>query len=179
MPPLPEPETRPEAESPSSGLSDEAECPPPAGAAAIDVQVADEQSKLAIQEGRVRDAVRAALADASVEAAQVSVALVSDETIHRVNHEYLRHDYPTDVISFTLSEPGEPLQGEVVVSTDTAASNAAEFGRTPVDETLLYVVHGTLHLVGYEDKEPEAAAEMRLAESRVLGALGVTEPQPG
>ncbi len=121
----------------------------------------------------------AVLAGASVDSAEVSVALVDDETIHRINREYLSHDYPTDVISFTFSEPGERLQGEVVVSTDTAAANAEEFGRTPVDEALLYVVHGTLHLVGYRDKAPEEAAEMRVAEARVLNALGATEPLTG
>jgi probable rRNA maturation factor len=65
------------------------------------------------------------------------------------------------------------LEGEIIVSVDTARQNAAEAGWSSDDELLLYVIHGTLHLAGYLDKSPDDYAEMRAAEAAVLDRLGV------
>ena len=63
---------------------------------------------------------RAILADAGISTGMVSVAVVDDPAIHRLNREFLQHDYPTDVLSFLLERDGEHLEGEVIVSSDTA-----------------------------------------------------------
>jgi probable rRNA maturation factor len=103
----------------------------------------------------------------------VSVAIVDDPTIHRLNRQFLEHDYPTDVLSFALAEPPR-VEGEIIASIDTARREAAEAGWAPEDELLLYAVHGALHLVGYRDKTSAEAAVMRTAERSVLARLGVT-----
>ena len=72
-----------------------------------------------------------------------------------------------EVLFFTL------LEGEIILSADTAASAAAEHGTTAAAEQLLYVIHGTLHLVGYGDKSPEEADAMRAAEARYLQQFGM------
>ena len=103
----------------------------------------------------------------------VSVAVVDDPAIHRLNREFLQHDYPTDVLSFLLEREGDQLEGEVIVSSDTAVRSAAQYGWTPENELLLYVIHGTLHLVGYDDLQPELLAEMRRHEQHYLGHFGL------
>ena len=93
-----------------------------------------------------------------------------------LNKQYLDHDYETDVLSFVLQhddQTGE-LEGQLIVSTDTAEKMASELGGTMEQELLLYVVHGTLHLVGYNDKDPADAQEMRDAERRYLESVGLT-----
>lgn len=101
----------------------------------------------------------------------LSVVLVDDPEMHALNRQYLAHDYPTDVLSFPLGT--RPLVGEVVCSVDTALREARARGHPAADELLLYLVHGSLHLLGYDDHDPGARRRMRAAERRWLRALGV------
>lgn len=127
-----------------------------------------------VDEERIRAAVAAAFPGGLYQSAAVSVAVVDDPAIHQINREYLQHDYPTDVLSFALfDEPPMRLEGQIVVSADTAKVGAVEAGWSAGDELLLYIVHGTLHLVGYDDHDPSAAAAMLAAEAAALDALGV------
>ena len=134
----------------------------------IQVAITNEQTAVAVDEERLRAAVRAVLEDAGRTSAEISVAVVDDSTIHHLNRKYLDHDYATDVLSFLLDDDQDHLAGDVVVSGDTALAVAESFAWHAVDELLLYVVHGTLHLVGYDDKTPEAVAHMRTQETNVL-----------
>jgi probable rRNA maturation factor len=95
---------------------------------------------------------------------KVVVALVDDETIARLHRQFLDVEGPTDVLSFP--------HGEIVVSGDTARREARARGVDPVAELVLYVVHGALHLAGFDDKRPKDRARMRAEERKVLGALG-------
>src|SRR5947209_17588936 len=90
--------------------------------------------------------------------------------MHRLNRQYLQHDYPTDVLSFVLDQDAraKSLDGQIIVSSDYAAREAPRYGWTVDDELLLYVIHGTLHLVGHDDTTTEAKAAMRQAEARYL-----------
>ncbi|MEM9186397.1 MAG: rRNA maturation RNase YbeY [Planctomycetota bacterium] len=143
----------------------------------MDISVTNEQNLLPVDTTRLASAARGVLHEAG-RRGTLSIAVVDDPTIHRLNAEFLRHDYATDVLSFALEDDGERLEGEVIVSAQTAIANAAEYGWTAADELLLYVVHGVLHLVGYRDKSDADASEMRVAEQRSLAALGVTLPSP-
>ncbi len=134
----------------------------------IQIAITNQQSTLALDEDRLREAIRAVLEDAGRASAEISLAVVDDPTIHELNRKYLNHDYATDVLSFLLEDDQNHLVGDVVASAATAAAAAERFAWTPADELLLYAVHGTLHLVGYDDKTPQAAAEMRTQEARVL-----------
>ena len=147
-----------------------------AGAGAQAIDLADLQEALPIDgdaAGRIRAAAASALRGAG-SPKTVSIALVDDARIHQLNRQFLQHDYPTDVIAFPLDDGmgDEPLLGEVVVSTETAMREAAERGRAPLDEVLLYVVHGVLHLLGYDDHEESDREEMRRKEAETLGACG-------
>lgn len=140
------------------------------GAAQVQVALADEQSALVVDRQALVDAVRTVLAGEDIASAQISVAIVDDATIHAVNREFLAHDYATDVLSFVLSEPEEPLEGEIVASAETALATARRLGVDPARELLLYVVHGALHLAGYDDVNPASRAVMRRRESYYLEA---------
>jgi hypothetical protein len=81
------------------------------------------------------------------------------------------------VISFPLSSPDDPiLAGELVVSAELAVLMAAEDGVEPRDELALYIVHGLLHLCGYDDSNESDAAEMRRREAEILAESGYSNP---
>ena len=140
------------------------------------IAVNNAQERWPVDRRRIREAVRAILAGEGFASGEVSIAVVDDPTIHRLNRQFLDHDYPTDVLSFLLgqSEDGRSLEGEVIVSADTAAQSAEQFGWRPEDELLLYVIHGTLHLTGYDDLAPEPQARMRDRERHYLARFDLT-----
>lgn len=140
----------------------------------IKVEIADEQDAHVITYERLLTAVRAILTDAGYTAGEVSIAIVTDAEMHEYNRQYLQHDYPTDVLSFVLEEDETRLIGQLIVSADYAAREAPTFGWTTDDELLLYTIHGALHLVGYDDQEPELKAEMREQEKIYLARFGLT-----
>lgn len=98
------------------------------------------------------------------ELCELSVALVDDNAIAAINRQFLNHAGPTDVISFDL---GDGL-GEIVVSAERAVLVARQLRRRPQDELALYLVHGLLHLAGFDDRTPAQRRAMRAAERRVL-----------
>lgn len=125
---------------------------------------------------RLRRAVEQTLGAEHVAHAEVSLAIVDDGTMAELNLRYLQHEGPTDVLSFRLDtdDPGaeqQRLEGEIIVSADTGRRGAARSGWTLDDELLLYVIHGALHLVGYDDATPEDRGRMRAAERRRLAAF--------
>ncbi len=123
----------------------------------------------------VRDAVIAAAASQGFTGGVIGVLVTDDATIHEINREHLQHDYPTDVISFAYGVDGTRVEGELVVSLETAQREAAELGWTILNELLLYVVHGTLHIGGLDDRSESARCEMRRAEQLVLQSLSIDD----
>ena len=102
----------------------------------------------------------------------ISIALVDNDTIHRLNRLHLGHDWPTDVITFPLSGPDEHgISGELVISTEMAVATAREMGSEPRQELALYLVHGVLHLCGYDDSNEADAAAMNRRQSELLAAV--------
>ena len=138
------------------------------------VDVADEQSIVPVDTAFLAAAVRAVLEGEGVDRATLSIAVVDDAQMCELHARYLGHDEPTDVLSFPLSSAGEPLEGEVVVSAETAARRAPEFGSTAAAEIVLYVIHGTLHLSGYDDHDEKSRRTMREREKHYLARLGLS-----
>jgi probable rRNA maturation factor len=138
------------------------------------IEIADEQT-FPLDPDPLIAAVERILTDHRIDRSEVSIALVDDQAIRTLNKQYLGHDYETDVISFVLDYDEENgwLNGQLIVSSETADRVARELGASRQDELLLYVVHGSLHLVGYDDQEPADAVEMREAEKRYLQVFGV------
>jgi probable rRNA maturation factor len=120
----------------------------------------------------LREVAKAVLAGEGVTTAAVSLALVDDVTIHRLNKQFLHHDEPTDVLTFPLSTADtKSLEGEVVIGVEVARRQAAERGHVVRAELALYVIHGLLHLCGYDDTTRAAARRMRDRERHYLHLL--------
>src|SRR6202022_1392951 len=106
--------------------------------------------------------------------ADISLAFVDSPTIHQLNRRYLQHDEPTDVLSFPLGEFGaRGLAGELVVGAEVAQAQAADRGHDVQAELALYVIHGLLHICGYDDKSAGPEKEMRERERHHLRRLGL------
>jgi probable rRNA maturation factor len=143
----------------------------------IEVEISDTQSHLRIEQAALRALVQRVLHFEGCSRASISIAIVDDEAIQRLNRTHLGHDWPTDVITFPLSGPDEPaLTGELVVSAETACAMAREHCMGPASELALYVVHGLLHLCGYDDRDEAAAATMQKRQREALAAAGVSSP---
>lgn len=101
--------------------------------------------------------------------------IVSDPRIKTLNRKYLKHNYATDVLAFNLTSSclgrSRGLCGEVIVSADTARRQSKVFGMTVADELLLYIIHGILHLLGFDDHSAKDITRMRAKEKAVLARL--------
>jgi probable rRNA maturation factor len=138
----------------------------------ITLAIANRQKKLPLDRRRMRRAVEAILCDAGIEDAQISIAVVDDAAIARLHERFLGDPEPTDVLSFLFDRSEEGLEGEIVVSADTARAVAPRFDATADEELLRYVIHGALHLVGYDDATPRSRAIMRKQERKHLTQSG-------
>lgn len=119
---------------------------------------------------RLRRTARGALRALGVADHEVSLTLVGDRRIRALNARYRGVRRRTDVLAFPLDGPA-PLLGEVVVSVETARRQAGRLGHSLVEELDLLVVHGLLHLVGYDDRDPGEARLMHAREIEILSRL--------
>lgn len=126
-----------------------------------------------IKTAPIRRAIETTLAGEKRADAEVSVLIAGDARIRKLNRQYRGIDSPTDVLAFAMGD-GEfadlhpQLLGDVVISADTAGRQAEKAGRGLTEELRLLAVHGTLHLLGYDDETPAERARMRRRERRYL-----------
>ena len=135
--------------------------------------VIDDHISSPIDDELIRIAVATAALDQGFISGSVGVRVTDDATIHAINAQHLGHDYPTDVISFDYGSAGGQIEGELVVSVDTAIARASELGWPAHHELTLYIVHGVLHIAGLNDVDDEDRNSMRAAEARVMKLLGI------
>ena len=100
--------------------------------------------------------------------AEIQYIFCSDDYLLRINKQYLDHDYYTDIITFDLSEPGEPINAEIYISVDRVRDNARSFGTSLKKELHRVIFHGALHLCGYRDKKQQEEQLMRKMEDQYL-----------
>lgn len=130
-------------------------------------------SSRTLDEDLVSNLIRHVLDAENAQLVHVSVVLADHDLVRRLNRSYLEHDYNTDVLSFSLREERDdhgpvPVEGEVYVDLDTAADRHDEFGTSFEHEACRYVVHGLLHLLGYDDAMESEAETMREKEDQYL-----------
>jgi probable rRNA maturation factor len=143
----------------------------------VTIEISDTQRSMTIERDVLSRLASSVLAQEKRDHASVSIALVDNATIHALNRKFLGHDWPTDVISFPLSAADDPvLCGELVISTEMALAQARDVQAEPRDELALYLVHGLLHLCGYDDTTEARAQAMRRREAEVLAAAGYSDP---
>ncbi len=118
-------------------------------------------------------------------AGELSLVLADDALARRLNRDYRRKDAPTNVLAFPASAPGERaaerggaprLLGDVIVAWETSRSEAAALGKPLAHHLAHLVVHGTLHLLGYDHARPAEALRMERLERAALAGLGIPDP---
>lgn len=117
---------------------------------------------------KVREIIASAFLNNKVEFNDINIIFCSDSYLLKINQQYLNHDFYTDVITFNLSEKNEPVIGEIYVSTDRIKENAKSFKISYQNELLRVIIHGVLHLCGYEDKSKLSKEKMRQQENLFL-----------
>jgi probable rRNA maturation factor len=103
--------------------------------------------------------------------AELQYIFCSDGRLLEINRQFLQHDFYTDIITFPLSAPNQPITAEIYISVDRVRENAREFGNSVKKELLRVIFHGALHLCGYKDKTPKEKANMRKQEEVYLRIL--------
>lgn len=141
----------------------------------IDIQV---DSDTLPSDDEVHRWVAAAVADRLAES-EVSVSIVDAETSQRLNGQYRGRDYPTNVLSFPADLPEElglPLLGDLVVCAEVVEREAREQGKTSQAHWAHMLVHGTLHLLGYDHIEDAEAEQMEALETKIITGFGFAPP---
>jgi probable rRNA maturation factor len=134
-----------------------------------------------VDEGRVRRIAQTVLkAEGVTTPYEVSLVFTDSKKVKQLNRDYRRVDEPTDVLafymlpqkgadsSFALPPDGITRLGEVIISYPQAAEQAKEQGHSPEKELALLIIHGILHLLGYDHEEPEEETKMRARERELL-----------
>jgi probable rRNA maturation factor len=148
----------------------------------IDVAVTEPRwAEIAAHEDLIAGAVRQTLAEIGTELAEdaeVSILLCNDAFIAGLNKQYRGRDTATNVLSFPSGDgPDEAhLLGDIVVAFETTAHEAQTLNKTFEDHFTHLVVHGFLHLLGYDHEEDGEAEEMEAVERQVLASLGIEDP---
>jgi len=143
----------------------------------IKVSIASPQHHVPVERGHYRLVVRTVLEGEGIKSAEISLAFVDNATIQRLNRQFLDHDEPTDVLSFPFHKPGT-LEGELIIGAEVALAEARSRGHDVQAELTLYIVHGLLHLCGYDDHTAREAREMRRREGLYLDRLGLPQISP-
>ncbi len=148
----------------------------------LDIDI-DEQFRLVVDEVWMERVVEKALEVGGTEATvELGLVITDDEAVHQLNKKYRGVDEPTDVLSFAFLEDnpdvpfpiapgGLPHLGEIIISYPRAAQQADEMGHALERELALLIVHGVLHVLGYEHLEPEEEGVMKAKEGEILAAL--------
>ena len=100
----------------------------------------------------------------------VTIIFCSDQYILKTNKEFLNHDYYTDIITFDYCE-NRNISGDLLISLETVRSNSEKFNTDFSDELNRVIIHGILHLIGFDDSTPELKANIRKEEDKALEIL--------
>jgi rRNA maturation RNase YbeY len=124
-----------------------------------------------IDKKSVHDAVYRIKRFLKVEIFSLDINFVSVNTITELNKKYLNHNYATDIISFNYSFESNNLDGEILICSETAYDNAKRFKTTYEQEIRRLIIHGLLHLVGFDDGTDLQRKLMRSKENKILAKL--------
>ena len=147
----------------------------------VDVFLANEQDLPLDHDRLTAIAAHALQAEDVDDAAELSILFVTPDHMRRLNSHFAGDNFPTDVLAFPMmdgdhdEEEGGPLLGDVVVCPEVAHRNAERIGHSLDDELAVLVVHGTLHLLGYDHQGPHDKEAMERRQSEILASFRVTQ----
>jgi probable rRNA maturation factor len=142
------------------------------------IAIENRQKKIILDSRRIRRSLKRLMNELGCEDRELSLLLVDDDQIREINRTYLNRDRSTNVISFSMTE-GEfgtinpRLLGDIVLSAETAARDAAAAGIDQMDEVEFLLIHGLLHLIGYEHENttPGESRRMKTRERELFSLL--------
>ena len=138
------------------------------------VTISNRQKTITISVSRLRKLVEFVAAAEGRGIDAVDVAIVDADEIASLNSRYLGKGEVTDVLSFDLSEAGShDISAQIIVCGDVAAEEGSSHGLSAEDELMLYIIHGLLHLMGYDDAEAEQAERMKTRQEELLANFEV------
>ena len=108
------------------------------------------------------------LNDKDQNTATISIILTNDKKLLQLKNQYFQQDVLTDVITFNLEEDGDPIDGEIYISLNQVSENAREFKQDTGRELKRVIIHGCLHLLGYDDQTPKGKKTMTCMEDHYL-----------
>ena len=131
--------------------------------------------RLSVRTNTIRHVAQSVLVQAGYPTAQLSLSLVGKARMRSLNRRYRGRDYPTDVLAFPMESMGEQTEiflGDVVICLPIAIGQASRFGNSADQEILRLLIHGTLHLLGYDhEQSPREAARMQRKERAIVQKL--------
>ncbi|MEK7826660.1 MAG: rRNA maturation RNase YbeY [Thermodesulfobacteriota bacterium] len=141
----------------------------------MSISIQNRQKLLTVDVGRVRRSLKRLLKELGFKDSEVSLLLVDDDQIREINKNYLQRDRPTNVISFAMTEGAfgdvhPEILGDIILSVETAARDAMACDIDFMDEVEFLLIHGLLHLLGYnhEDVESNEAKKMKKLERELF-----------
>ena len=121
-----------------------------------------------IKKSNVHDLIKSLSVELNFLVSNLEINFISGEDIHAMNKSYLKHDYTTDIITFNYSDSLQQIDGEIFISIDDALSNSKKFKVTLSEELVRLVIHGILHLLGYDDQNLTDQKIMKRLENKLL-----------
>jgi len=121
-----------------------------------------------IKKSKVQDLIKSLSVELNFSISNLEINFISGEDIHAINKSYLKHDYTTDIITFNYSDSHQKIDGEIFISIDDALSNSKKFRVTLSEELVRLVIHGILHLLGYDDQNLTDKKIMKRLENKLL-----------
>lgn len=138
----------------------------------IVVEITCDRRGLDVDLDRLRRLGRSICSRFALERATINIAIVGDEAIKKVNADFLNTPEPTDVVSFDLSEETGAKSFEVIINAEEASRQAMQRGHSPEAELALYITHGLLHNLGFDDADRTGSQKMHSTEDEILQQAG-------
>ena len=127
------------------------------------------QDKIAVRPRKIKDLIRRVLrGERAKESGWINICFVNNPLIKKFNAKFLKTNSATDVLAFNLGGGKKIILADIMISTDTAIKQATVFKTTPDYELSLYIVHGILHILGYNDRTKTQTRLMRKKESKYV-----------
>lgn len=148
---------------------------------AVTLTVSNRQQVRKINPQSVKEIAAATLSDLKIQEAELGIVIVSAKEMASINESFLGHEGPTDVITFDYSEAAKiprakpfGIHGEIFICVTEAERQAKTFETDWQSEVVRYIIHGILHLAGYDDLQPVARKKMKHEENRLMRKLAAS-----
>ena len=135
----------------------------------IDISILNDYNKnISFNSSLIETIIKKILSKYNISDASISIILSNKTLLNKLKKDYFNLNHFTDVIAFNLEEKGEPLDGEVYISIDDVSENSKEYRVDFNDEFKRVIIHGVLHLIGFEDNTKQAKKEMTTLENSYM-----------